>query len=166
MSVHVPRHALRLMPQIAAQVAKHGLRNGLANVAAKANPTLMMIEAATSVAGAIDSYLQYRTAVADRDGLKKLLPLEEKRLRDERENLRQQLARVQADMDQRQRIQECLRQLVNACVNAVRLTWEELERLRHEDLPDLGAIDELTKKLEEAWHHFQAALAYSQEMSN
>ena len=166
MSARAPLHALRLMPLIAAQVAKHGLRKGLANATAKANPTLMVIEAATSVAGAIASYLQYRTAIACRDGLKKLLPLEDKRLRDEREKLRQQLDRVRADMDQRQKIQERLGQLVNACVNAVRLIWEELEMLRYEDLPDLDIIEQLTEQLDGAWHQFQAALAYYQEMSN
>ena len=141
MANHVPRHALTLMASSAKLAAKHGLKKGLSKAAAKANPALMVIEAAVSVAEAVNSYLQLRKAREHRDGLQRLIPHEEERLRLERQQLAEQLDLAKEEIAQKKDIQRRLGELVLACGRACRTTWTELHAIRNSDLPDLEAFD-------------------------
>ncbi|WP_442596630.1 hypothetical protein ACSBPU_06750 [Parapusillimonas sp. JC17] len=164
--MQAPKHAIRFASQLAIQIAKHGVRKGAANAAAKANPVLMVLEAAASVADAVDSFFQYKAAVVHRDNLKKLIPLETERLRTERETLRLEIQRVREELQQHRQTQVRLNRLVRACASNLRLAWDELENLRQADLPELDIIDKQSEQLEEAWHSFQRALAYYNESAN
>jgi len=166
MTTPTPKHALRFMAGIAQEAQKLGLRKGIGAAAAKANPIIVMLEAASAVTGVVDSILQYRTAAAHRDGLRDLLPVEAGRLEAERAQLKLQIERAQADMAQRQQVRDRLAQLIKACVGAVRVTWDELARLRDDDLPDLDRIDAMTAELDDAWRQFQTALEYHHQTTH
>lgn len=87
MTIRVPRQALSLMTNTAVMASKYGLRKGMAKAAAKANPALLLLEAAVSVADAVNSYVKLKEARAHRDGLERLIPHEKKRLELERKKL-------------------------------------------------------------------------------
>lgn len=166
MTAPAPKHALRFMAGIAQEAQKLGLRKGLGAAAAKSNPVVMVLEAASAIVGVVDSFLQYRTAAAHRDGLRDMIPSEAGRLAAERAQLALQIERVRADMDQREQVRDRLVQLVKACVGAVRMAWDELSRLRDDDLPDLNRIDAMTADLDDAWRQFQTALEHHHQTSH
>ncbi len=158
MANHVPRHALTLMASSAKLAAKHGLKKGLSKAAAKANPALMVIEAAVSVAEAVNSYLELRKAREHRDGLQRLIPHEEERLHLERQQLAEQLDLAKEEIAQKKDIQRRLGELVLECGRVCRTTWTELYAIRKSDLPDLEAFDKHLRTLEDAWSDLQHAL--------
>lgn len=164
--MQAPKHAIRFASQLAIQIAKHGVRKGAANAAAKANPVLMVLEAAASVADAVDSFLQYKASVVHRDNLKKLIPLEKERLNAERESLRLEIERIREELEVHKQMHVRLNRLVRACASNLRLAWDELENLRQADLPELDVIDQQSEQLEEAWRSFQRALAFHNESIN
>lgn len=159
MANHIPRHALSFMANSAKLAARYGLREGVARAAAKANPVLLVLEAAVSVAYAVDSYLTLRTAREHRDGLRRLIPQEAERLRLEREHLEEALDLARAEIDQRDKIQQRLGALALSCCEVCRLSWAELHTIRTSDLPDLNAFDTAFDALEVAWAQLQRALA-------
>lgn len=158
MANHVPRHALTLMASSAKLAAKHGLKRGLSKAAAKANPALMVIEAAGSVAEAVNSYLQLRKAREHQEGLQRIIPYEEERLRLERQQFAEQLDLAKEEIAQKGDIQRRLGELVLACGRACSTTWNELHAIRASDLPDLEAFDHQLRTLENAWSDLQHAL--------
>ena len=160
MTTRVPRHALIFMASSARLAAKHGLK-GLTRAPAKANPTLLVIEAVGSVVDAVDSYLQLRAARERRDGLHKLIPYEEEWLRLERQQLRKQLDLI----EQRKDIQRRIGELALVCSRVCRTTWDELEAIRSSELPDLEAFDRQLQSLEGAWTEFHHALQNYHETS-
>ncbi|MCB9610828.1 MAG: hypothetical protein H6722_00010 [Sandaracinus sp.] len=159
MSVRVPRHALTFMRTAAKLATKHGLKKGLAEAAAKANPALMVLEAAVSVADAVNSYLKLREAREHRDGLRRLLPHEADRLQLERDKLENELELAKAQIDQRARVQGRLGALVLACSSAYSAAWKELQAIRSSDLPDIEAFDRKLEGLDESWEQLRRALA-------
>lgn len=159
MSVRVPRHALTFMATAGRLAMKHGLKKGLGKAAAKTNPALMVLEAAVSVADAINSYLKLREAREHRDGLRRLLPHEAQRLRLERDSLQSALDLARAEIDQRQKVQERLGALVLACSLALSTAWEELHAIRASDLPDIEAFDRKVEEMDDAWQQLRRALA-------
>jgi hypothetical protein len=165
MANHVPRHALTLMANSANLAAKHGLKKGLSKAASKTNPALLVIEAAVSVAEAVNSYLQLRKAREHRDGLQRLIPHEEERLRLERQHLEEQLDLAKKEIAQNKDIQRRLGELVLACGRACRTTWTELHAIRASDLPDLENFDTQLRTLEGAWSDLQHALQNFNETS-
>ncbi len=165
MATHVPRHALTFMASSARLAAKHGLKTGLTRAAAKANPALLAIEAAVSVADAVSSYLNLRAAREHRDGLQKFIPYEEKRLRLERQQLGEQLDLAKEAIKQRKDIQKRLGELVLACSCVYRTTLDELEAIRSSELPDLEAFDRQLQSLEGAWTDFRHGLKNYNETS-
>ena len=158
MANYPPRHALTLMANSAKLAAKHGLKKGLSKAAAKANPTLMIIEAAEAVIKAANSYLQLRKAKEHRDGLRRLIPHEEERLRIERQQLAEQLDLAKTEITQKKDIQRRLGELVLACGKTCRTIWTELHAIRNSDLPDLEEFDAHLCTLENAWSDLQHAL--------
>ena len=165
MATRVPRHALIFMASSARLAAKHGLKKGLRRAAAKANPTLLAIEAAVSVVDAVSSYLNLRAAREHRDGLQKLIPYEEERLRLERQQLREQLDLAKEAIEQREDIQRRIGELALACSRVCRTTWDELEAIRSSELPDLEAFDSQLQSLENAWTDFCHVLKNYNETS-
>lgn len=160
MAQHIPKHALTFMASAARLATQHGLKAGVTKAAGKVNPTLMVIEAAVSVLEAINSYLKLRKARAHRDGLRQVLNHEEERLRLERDKLSDQLDLAKSEIDQRQRIQRRLGELVFACAQACRSIWSELYAIRSADIPDIEAFETEVAKLEDAWGQLQRALSY------
>lgn len=155
----VPRHALTFMASSAKLAARHGLKKGMAKAAAKANPALMVLEAAVSVAEAVNSYLKLRQAREHRDGLRRILPHEEERLRLEREKLDAELKLAKTEIDQRKDIQRRLGELTLACASACQVMWTELHAIRSADLPDLEAFEKKLDDLEASWDQLRRALA-------
>jgi hypothetical protein len=146
------------MANSAKLAAKHGLKKGLSKAAAKANPALMVIEAAHSVAEAVNSYLQLRNAREHRDGLQRVIPHEAERLRLERQQLAEQLDLATKEIAQKKDIQQRLGGLVLVCGIAFRTTWTELHAIRTSDLPDLEVFDSQLLSLEGAWSDLKHAL--------
>jgi hypothetical protein len=154
----VPRHALTFLASSAKLAARHGLKKGVGKAAAKANPALMVLEAAVSVADAVNSYMKLRQVREHRDGLRRILPLEEERLQTERKQLAQELELAKSEIDQRGDIQRRLGELTLACASACQTIWDDLHAIRSADLPDLGAFDRKIDELEASWNQLQRAL--------
>jgi hypothetical protein len=155
----VPRHALTFLASSAKLAARHGLKKGMVKAASKANPALMVLEAAVSVAEAVNSYLKLRQAREYRDGLRRILPHEEERLRLERKKLAEELDLAKSAIDQRRDIQRRLGELTLACATACQTIWAELHAIRSADLPDLDAFDQKLGELEASWNQLRHALA-------
>ena len=161
--VRIPKHALTFMASSAKLAMRYGLKGGIAKAAAKANPALMVFEAAVSVAEAVNSYLELRKAREHRDGLRRFLPHEEDRLRLEREKLSEQLELAKTEIDQTEQIQRRLGELTFSCASACKTIWSELQAIRSADLPDIEAFEREMDKLEDTWAQLQRALNnYSQ----
>lgn len=165
METHVPKHALTFMASSARLAAKHGLKKGLTKAAAKANPALLAIDAVISVAGAVDSYLKLRVSREHRDGLRKFIPLEEERLKLERQQLGEQLNLAKEEIKQKKDIQKRIGELVLICSQVYRATWNELHAIRSSELPDLEAFASQLQSLEDAWNDLRYALENYNETS-
>ena len=165
MATRVPRHALIFMESSARLAAKHGLKKGLMRASAKANPALLAIEAVVSVADAVSSYLNLRAAREHRDGLRKIIPHEEERLRLERQQLGEQLDLAKEAIEQRKDIQERLGKLTLACAQTLNTIWIELHAIRSSDLPNLEAFDSQLQSLESAWDDLSHVLENYHETS-
>lgn len=158
MTVHISRHALTFMGNSAQLALKHGLKGGVKQAASKTNPALLVIDAAVSVAEAVDSYLKLSRAKEHRDGLRKVIPLEEQRLEIERKQLSEQLKLTKEEINQKKDIQRRLGELVLLCANTCRLAWAELHAIRSSDLPDLDDFDRQLTMLDDAWSDLRHAL--------
>lgn len=155
----IPRHALTFMASSAKLAARHGLKKGMAKAASTANPALMVLEAAVSVAEAADSYLKLRQAREHHGGLRRVLPHEEERLRLEREKLDTELNLAKTAIDQRKDIQRRLGELTFVCASACQVAFTELYAIRSADLPDLEAFEKKLDDLETSWNQLRRALA-------
>ena len=153
------------MASSAKLATKHGLKKGLTKAAVKANPALLVIEAAVSVTEAVNSYLKLRAAWEHREGLRGLIPHKEERLRLERQQLSEQLDLAKEEIEQKKEIQRRLGGLVLACGRACGTTWNELHAIRSSDLPDLDAFDKQLRMLESAWSDLRHALENYNETS-
>jgi aspartyl-tRNA synthetase len=158
MTQQVPRYALTFMAKSGQLAVKHGLKKGLSKAASKANPALLVIEAAASVAEAVNSFYKLSRAKEHRNGLEKLIPLEEDRLSAERDQLSEQLEMAKEEINLQKDVQRRLGELVLMCANACKTSWSELEAIRSSDLPDLEAFDEQFEKIESAWMDLRHAL--------
>jgi hypothetical protein len=159
MAVRPPRHALTFMASSAKLAMRHGLKKGMTKAVAKANPALLVIEAAVSVAEAVHSYLKLRKAREHRDGLIRILPHEEERLRLERQKLADELEMAKKEIEQHGQIQQRLGELTLACASTCRTTWAEIHAIRTFELPDIDAFERKIEKLEDAWEQLKHALA-------
>ncbi len=155
-----PRHAISFLAETAKLAARHGLRDGAAKAAAKANPALLVIEAAFSVAEAVNSYLVLREAREQRDGLRRLLPLEEDRLRATQETLRIEIELAKSELGRRQDIQQRLGGLSLICASACGQIWSEIHAIRTAELPALNEFDKKLDDLQRTWNQFRRALAH------
>jgi len=153
------------MASSAKLATRHGLKKGLTKAAAKANPPLLVIEAAVSVAEAVNSYLKLRAAREHRYNLRRLIPHEEERLQLEHKQLAEQLDLAKEEIIQKKEIQRRLGELVLVCGRACRTTWTELHAIRLSDLPDLEAFDSQLRSLENAWTDLRRALENYNETS-
>jgi hypothetical protein len=158
MATHIPKQALSLLANTAVLASKHGLKQGMAKAAVKANPALLVLEAAVSVAGAVNSYLVLKEARVHRDGLSELLPHEEKKLEAERELLAKNIELAKRDIAQKEKVQERLGNLVLACSSVYRTVWNELHAIRSSDLPDIEDFDAQLIELENVWSELKHAL--------
>ena len=163
--MNVPRDSLTFMASTATLAIRHGLKKGITKAVAKANPTLMVVEAASSVFKAVDSWLQFRKAREHRDGLRRIIPEEEERLRLEREKLSEELDLAKAEIDANDEIRKRLGRLTLACASAYRAVWDELHAIRTSELPDVDAFERRIDKLDESWRQFKAALDYYNDSS-
>lgn len=159
MAARIPRHALSLLGRTARLAAKHGFKGGLTRAASKANPALLVIEAVVSVAEAVDSYLVLARAREHENGLRRLIPHEEERLRLERKQLSEELTLAREEVAQKQDMQRRLGALVLLCGRALTLAWAEIHAIRSSDLPDLEAFAEELEMLDSAWSNVRRALA-------
>lgn len=142
---------------------KYGLKEGVGRAAAKMNPVLMVIEAAASVAEAVNSYLKLREAQAHRDGLQQLIPHDAEKLRLERAALNEELALAKAEIDQQMQVQQRIGALALACSSALSTAWSELEAIRSSELPDIEAFDRNLDEVDTAWQQFRHALSLYRE---
>lgn len=159
MTVRVPRHAIRLMANTAIYSARHGFRQGAAKAVAKANPALLVIEAAVSVFEAINSYVSLKRAEKVRDSLAALLPKEEERLATQRMILQKQIDVAREELAREHLVREVVNKLALACAEYYGIAWKELEAIRLADLPDMAAFDTQLNQLNMAFDKFQNALA-------
>nr|WP_289073654.1 hypothetical protein [uncultured Halomonas sp.] len=165
MATRVPKQALSLLANTAVLASKFGLKKGVAKAAAKANPALLLLEAAVSVADAVDSYIKLKDAKAHRDGLSQLIPHEKRRLELERKKLAEQIALTKEELAHKTNIQEQLGRLVLSCSSAYRTAWDELHAIRSSDLPDIEVFDAQFLEIEDAWSGLQYALQNYNETS-
>ncbi len=143
-------HAWVFTASFLREAKRHGLRVGSARAASRVSPALLVIEAAASMARAVDSYLQLCTARAHRDGLERLIPLEERRLERERQQLAETLDLARRELETQRAVRQRIGELVLICAQAYRACLDELQAIRAADLPDLEAFDRSLEQLEEA----------------
>lgn len=158
MAYRVPTKAITFMVHTANLAGKYGLKKAATKAAVKVNPAFMVIEAAISVADAVNSYLKLKNARARRDGLRGFIPLESERLRLEREDLLEQISLAQEQIGDKVEIQKRLALLALACGKVVRSSWDELYAIRKADLPDFQQFDDKLADLENVWVDFKRAL--------
>lgn len=158
MATQIPKQALSLLANTAVLASKHGLKQGMAKAAAKVNPALLVLEAAVSVAGAVNSYLELKEARVRRDGLAELLPYEEQKLKAERDRLQSNIDMAKRDIAQKVKVQERLGSLVLACSSAYRTAWDEIHAIRSSDLPNIEDFDAQLIELESVWSQLKHAL--------
>lgn len=158
MASKVPTKAIIFMAHTASMAGKYGLKKAATKAAGKVNPAFMVIEAAISVADAVNSYLKLKNARARRDGLQDFIPLESERLRLEREELLEQISLAQEQIGDKVEIQKRLALLALACGKVVRSAWDELYAIRKADLPDFQQFDDKLEDLEDVWVDFKRAL--------
>ena len=159
MTASVPRHALTFLAQSGKYALKCGIKKGLGKAAAKANPATMVFEAAISVIEAVDSFYTLKEAQAKLDGYKRFVPLEEERLRKERLLLKSRLEVMEKEIQQTREVQARLGDLAQQCASMCFAAFDDLQRIRASDLPDLKAFDDKLEVLEDAWQGFRRALA-------
>ncbi|MOA00327.1 hypothetical protein D3C78_1196850 [compost metagenome] len=160
MATQVPRHAFYFTKTFVFAASRHGIAGGLKRATAGANPLLMSIEAASAVLGAVDSYLKLRQARAHRDGLKVLIPKEEKRLELEREALAQDIDLARREMQQAAAVRKTVGRMMLTCVQLTRHCLDELTLIRSSDLPDLQAFEGTLERLMEADQSLRRSLEY------
>ena len=165
MSIRIPRQALLLLKNTVVMASKYGLKKGMAKAAVKANPALLLLEAAVSVAEAVNSYINLKEARLHRDGMTRFIQHEGKRLELERQKLADQIALAKQELSNNRKVQQRMGELVLACSAAYRLVWDELHAIRSSDLPDLDAFDTQLIELEDVWRELQIALQYYTETS-
>ncbi|MDF3932197.1 hypothetical protein [Pseudomonas citronellolis] len=160
MAPQIPRHAFYFTKTFISTASRHGVANGLKKAAAGANPLLMSIEAASAVLGAVDSYLKLRQARAHRDGLKTLIPKEEKRLELEREALAQDIDLARREMQHTAIARQAVGRMMLSCVQLTRHCLDELALIRSSELPDLQAFEETLERLMEADQGLRRSMEY------
>ena len=163
MTTRLPRQALLFTKSFIEHAAKHGLRKGAAKAVARANPALLVIDAAGSVLDAVDSYLQLRKAQERLDGLRRLVPLEEETLALERDGLRAALDLAVRELAQHRQVRRCIGELVLQCGRASNHCWRELQAIRRSELPDIEAFDRTLVQLEQAQSDIKRTLALFNE---
>lgn len=159
MAGRVPTRALTFTTKAATLAASHGLKEGMRAAAAKANPALLAIEAAVSVAQAVSAYLDLRASREHRDALLRILPHEATRLALEREQIKTALDLARAEVDQRALVQERIGALALSCAAACGTIWAELLAIRSADLPDIAEFERRCDALESAWSQMKDAVA-------
>lgn len=159
MTTRLPRQALLFTRTFAQEAARYGLRKGAARASAAANPALLVIEAAGAVLGAVDAYLQLRTARERRDGLARLIPLEEERLGLERDRLRETVEVARRELAQHRQVRQRIGELAVQCARVYGGCWDELQAIRRADLPDIEAFDTTLERLEQAQAGLRRGLA-------
>lgn len=160
MSPQIPRHAFYFTKTFISAASRHGIKEGLKKASAGANPVLMSIEAASAVLGAIDSYLKLRQARAHRDGLKALIPQEEKRLELERAALAQDIDLARKEMEQAAKVRQVVGRMTLQCVQLTRHCLDELSLIRSSDLPDARSFDSAFERLMEADQGLRRSVEY------
>lgn len=153
----VPRHAIRFLGTAAKLAAKHGLKKGLAKAAADTNPVLIVLETATSVLEAVDSFHKLQQARAQRQGLRELTRREAEALRLERAKLAEEIDLAKAELARYGQIQKRLGSLMLACSCALSQVWNELQTNRSADLPDIVAFEHRLDQLFTVWQQLQRA---------
>lgn len=160
MSTQIPRHAFYFTKTFISAASRHGISEGLKKASAGANPVLMSIEAASAVLGVIDSYLKLRQARVHRDGLKALIPKEEKRLELEREALAQDINLARKEMAQAATVRQVVGRMTLRCVQLTRHCLDELSLIRSSDLPDARSFDSAFERLMEADQGLRRSVEY------
>lgn len=160
MGNQLPRHAFYFTKTFISAASRHGIAGGLKKAAAGANPVLMSIEAASAVLGAIDSYLSLRQARVHRDGLKALIPKEEKRLELERKALAQDIELARREMTQAAAVRQVVGRMTLRCAQLTRHCLDELALLRNDELPDAQSFDMALERLMEADQGLRRSVEY------
>ena len=153
------------MASTAKMAIRHGLKRGVTKAAAKANPILMVLEAASSVLEAVDSCLQFCKAREHRDGLRGIIPEEQEKLRLEREKLSEELDLAKTELNASDEIRKRLGRLTLSCASAYGAVWDELHAIRTAELPDIDGFERRLDNLDESWRQFKAALEYYNDSS-
>ena len=147
----IPYRALRVVGQSGRAVATHGVKKGIGKLAAKAAPPLLILEAVTSVLGAVNSFIDLAAVRKHRDSLQQSNPLLGQRLETERKVLSEQVVLAKQRLEQQERVQQVLAELVRGSQETFRAAISLYDALLDQDLPDLGSIDEAREQLEDAW---------------
>lgn len=156
--VRIPYRAVGFLAQTGRAVARHGVRRGIGQAAAKVAPPLLLIEAAVSVVGAIGSFLDLAAARERRDALRQLNPLLQEQLRASRKVLEGEIAIAREELAQVGRSREIIARLVHSCRQAFSLAMRACRDLVVSDVPDLDAIERSQEALELAWRDVRSAL--------
>lgn len=159
MAGRVPTKALTFTAEAAKLAARHGIKRGIDKAVAKANPALLAIEAAVSVANAVSAYLDFRASREHRDALLRILPHEATRLALEREQIQTAIGLARAELDQQAQVQERIGALALSCATACGTIWAELLAIRSAALPDIAEFERRCEALEDAWSKMQRAVA-------
>lgn len=162
-------HVLTFAPQTLAWARTQGF-SPIARSGAGSSPVVAALDAVGAIARCATAYLDLHAARAHRDGLKRILPLEEQRLAQQREQLKHLVALAAREIDIEAKVIQRLGEMVTVSAHVCRDLFSGLAELRDVDLPDLHAIDELQAEIDHAQHNLGRALknlnTIHQETSN
>lgn len=154
----LPTCALRFVGTAAELAARHGLKRGLAQAAAKTNPWLLAADATVQVCFAIQSYSTLKERYAERDMLSRVIPAEAERLAAERERLAGEIEILDRETEVSEAVRQRLRALVALCADQVAAIWDDLLTIRGADLPNTEEFEARVDDLTDAWANLTRAL--------
>jgi len=146
--------------------SRFGLKAGAKKAAARLNPVTMVLDTTLSVLEAADSWLKLKNARVHRDGLAATIKKDALRLQAEREQLAGELEIAKKQLDLHMQSRKMIGELALRCARLVKDLLADMAQARREDLPDLDAIDQLSRKVEGAWDHMRLAMEQFQQISD
>lgn len=162
-STRIPYRSVRFMAQSGKMAAKMGVRKGVREAAKKANPALMVIDAAISVVDCVKSFIELSKAREIRDNLRRENKLLIDKLEAQREELESNIEVAREKVEAYADRQEVIAELVRECQQIFSQSMEAFTQIRGESLPDLHQLEKQEKQLLNDWKALKDALKLYQE---
>ena len=160
----IPKQSLRFIGQATVLASKHGLRKGLTKAAAKANPVLIVLDAAISVAKLYYFIYQDAKMLKQKETLRKELKQLLKQLQAERDKLQTDIDAQLDNIKLRQEQKEIIRSSIDIIRQEIPKAMQHLGQLKQEHPEDLTSIETHEKELYRNIQRFSEAFAIYQSL--